>query len=427
MAAFIGVAAGFLVYNFHPASIFMGDSGSHLLGSFLACATLVATSARGAELAPVGAIPVVLLLIPIFDTAFVTVSRGLAGRSAFLGGKDHTSHRLVALGIGERKAVLVLYALTGIGGALALGLVGLPAGVAWGLVGVYVISLGVIGVYLGHIEVSRTSEFAPPPPLPSEITNTHRGYEVALDALLLGLAYYFAFAIRFREPLFSYFLPTFTQSLPLVVGLQLLTLWATGKYRQVWRNFGLSEVVTLCRGAVLGVGASVIALLYMSRFIGYSRWVFILDAVLAPALLVGARALLGGVDQYLRVRRTRGRLALIYGAGRNGALAVRELQQNTAHRLAPIGFLDDDPRKRKTAIDGLPVLGGLDDLERLLDAEPRRIVAVVIAITELPADRFDRVCGACAARGVAVRRMRVDLDEVHHRVGDQRVVGFPRS
>jgi UDP-GlcNAc:undecaprenyl-phosphate GlcNAc-1-phosphate transferase len=427
MAALIGVATGFLVYNFHPASIFMGDSGSHLLGSFLACATLVATSARGAELASVGAIPVVLLLIPIFDTAFVTVSRGLAGRSAFLGGKDHTSHRLVALGIGERKAVLVLYGLTGIGGALALGLVGLPTGVAWGLVGVYVVSLGVIGVYLGHIEVSRTSESAPPPPLPSEITNTHRGYEIALDALLLGLAYYFAFAIRFREPLFSYFLPTFTQSLPLVVGLQLLTLWTTGKYRQVWRDFGLSEIVALCRGAVLGVGASVIALLYMSRFIGYSRWVFILDAVLAPLLLVGARALLGGVDRYLRVRRTRGRLALIYGAGRNGALAVRELLQNTAHRLAPAGFLDDDPRKRKATVDGLPVLGALDDLERLLDAEPRRIVAVVIAITDLSTDRFDRVCGACAERGVAVRRMRVDLEEVHHRVGDQRVVGFPRN
>src|SRR5262245_53709737 len=101
VAAFVGMAAGFLVYNFHPASIFMGDSGSHLLGSFLACTTLVATSGRGAELATVAAIPVVLLLIPIFDTAFVTVMRGLAGRSAFLGGRDHTSHRLVALGIGE--------------------------------------------------------------------------------------------------------------------------------------------------------------------------------------------------------------------------------------------------------------------------------------------------------------------------------------
>jgi len=99
-AAFIGAAAGFLLFNFQPASIFMGDGGSHLLGSFLAGATLVAAPSLGSQLAPIAAIPVLLLLIPIFDTAFVTVARGLAGRSAFLGGRDHTSHRLVALGIG---------------------------------------------------------------------------------------------------------------------------------------------------------------------------------------------------------------------------------------------------------------------------------------------------------------------------------------
>ncbi len=428
MAAFVGMAAGFLVYNFHPASIFMGDSGSHLLGSFLACATLVSTSARGAALAPVAAIPVVLLLIPIFVTAFVTVSRGLAGRSAFLGGRDHTSHRLVAIGISERRAVLVLYGLTAIGGALALGLLAFPPGVAWGLVGLYAVSLGVTGVYLGHIEVARSSGAASPPPLPSEITNSHRAYEVSLDALLLTLAYYFAFAIRFREPQFTEFLPAFTRSLPLVVGLQLAGLGVSGKYRQVWATFGLAEAVALCRGTLLGVSASVIALLYVSRFIGYSRWVFILDAALAPLLLLGARAVLSAVDQFVRLRRTRGRLALIYGAGRGGTLAVREIQQNAALELAPLGFLDDDPRKRRLTIDGLPVLGDLGDLEGLLDAPPRRVVTVVVAIADLPPEKFDRVCAVCAERGVAVRRMRVGLEEVKRRADpDQRVVGFPRT
>jgi UDP-GlcNAc:undecaprenyl-phosphate GlcNAc-1-phosphate transferase len=425
VAAFVGVAAGFLVYNFHPASIFMGDGGSHLLGSFLACATLVTTSARGAEVATVAAIPIVLLLIPIFDTAFVTVSRGLEGRSAFLGGRDHTSHRLVALGIGERKAVLVLYGMTCAGGAVALGLLVLPPGVAWGLVAVYVAALGIIGVYLGHIEVARSPVATPP--LPSEITNRHRAYEVALDALLLGAAYYFAFVARFREPQFHEFLPAFTRSLPLVVGLQLLALWASGKYRRVWARFGPAEIVTLFQGVMLGVGASVIALLYVSRFIGYSRWVFIFDAILAPVLLIGARVLLNGIDQYVRVRRSKDRSALIYGAGRGGALAARELLQNQAIGLAPLGFLDDDPRKRRLTIDGLAVLGSLGDLERVLDEHPGRIAAVVVAIDDLPPGKFDHVCAACVRRGVTVRRMRFALDEVRHRPPDQRVIGFPRT
>ncbi len=427
MAAFVGVAAGFLIYNFHPASIFMGDGGSHLLGSFLACATLVSTSARGAELASVAAIPIVLLLIPIFDTAFVTVSRGLAGRSAFLGGRDHTSHRLVALGVGERKAVLVLYGLTCAGGAVALGLLTLAPGLAWGLVALYVAALGVIGVYLGHIEVSRSSLAATPPPLPSELTNRYRAYEVALDAMLLGVAYYFAFLARFREPQFTEFLPNFTRSLPLVVGLQLVALWASGKYRRVWANFGTAEMWSLFRGTALGVAAAVIALLYMSRFIGYSRSVFLYDALLAPALLIGARAVLGAIDQYVRVRRTRGRTALIYGAGRGGALAARELFQNSTLGLAPLGFVDDDPRKQRLMIDGLAVLGGLNDLERLLDEPPNRVSAVVVAIADLEPEKFDRVCAICAERGVAVRRMRFALDEVRRLASpDKRVVGFPR-
>lgn len=425
ISAFLGVTLGFLLFNFHPASIFMGDSGSHLLGSFLAGTALMTTPAMASHVAPVAAIPVVLLLIPIFDTGFVTLARGLSGRSAFLGGRDHTSHRLAALGMGERRAVVVLYVLAVVGGLVGVSLVVLPPGLAYGLVGLYVAGLGLVGVYLGHVGVTRdvVSEIAP---LPSEVTTRYRIYEVLLDTVLVMGAYYLAFIGRFRDAEFDAFVPYFVQSVPVVVGIQIATLWLSGKYRQVWGHLGARELFSLGWATVLGVAASVIAILYMYRFQGYSRWVFAFDAVLAPAFIVTARVAVSALDDYLRLRRTRGRAALVYGAGRSGALAVRELLQNAALGLTPVAFLDDDPAKRRQRIDGLPVLGSLDDLPAILDRRPGQVSTLVIGITELSRERLDRAAEICAARGITVRRVRFDLEEVRRQAPGS-VVRFPGS
>jgi len=111
---------GFLPYNSQPASIFMGDCGSMFIGFFLGCAALLTTTSGAARgFLPVIAVPVLTLLVPIFDTTFVTLMRKMSGRSASQGGRDHTSHRLVALGLSERRAVWVLYALAAISGLLS--------------------------------------------------------------------------------------------------------------------------------------------------------------------------------------------------------------------------------------------------------------------------------------------------------------------
>ncbi len=96
----------------------MGDAGSLFLGFFLSGLCLVVDAAyysRG--ITAVLAVPVLLLLIPIFDTTFVTVTRLLRGQPVSRGGRDHTSHRLVALGGSERRALAFLFALSIVGGA----------------------------------------------------------------------------------------------------------------------------------------------------------------------------------------------------------------------------------------------------------------------------------------------------------------------
>src|SRR5580765_7161215 len=121
VGVFIGALAGFLVFNFNPASIFMGDSGSMFVGFLLSTLVLLnQTGGRSRGIFPILAVPVLILFVPIFDTTFVTVIRKLWGRKASQGGRDHTSHRLVALGLSERNAVLMLYLFALGAGGLSL-------------------------------------------------------------------------------------------------------------------------------------------------------------------------------------------------------------------------------------------------------------------------------------------------------------------
>src|SRR6185436_3601618 len=197
LAAFTGAVLGFLIYNFQPASIFMGDGGSFFLGSFLGATSLLATPTGPRPVGSVALVAILILLIPILDTTFVTLTRRLAGRSPLIGGRDHTSHRLVALGVSERGAVLSLYALAAAGGGVALTVHRIGLGQSVALVGLYLTIVLAAGVVLGHVEAAqgRGADPAGPAPYVAELTYRNRSYEAALDLALVTIAYYAALRI----------------------------------------------------------------------------------------------------------------------------------------------------------------------------------------------------------------------------------------
>ncbi len=429
LAAFAGVALGFLIYNFHPATIFMGDSGSHLLGFAISASTLLALPHLGAStLVPAVVTPILILLIPIFDTTFVTITRGLSNRSIFAGGRDHTSHRLVALGIGERRAVFVLYVLAIIGGAIGLSFHGGGVRFGWGLAALYAAGLIGLGIYLGHVDAMHPDREsgAMVHPLPSDVTSRYRGLEVALDALLIGLAYYLAIGICFQEWELFRFLRHFAQSLPLVLLLQLAGLALAGKYRQPWRSLGPREVWSLLRGTAVGAGLTVVAVVYLYGPQGFSRAVFLVDAALLPLFVVGARYLFRVADDYLRHKRAQGKKALVVGAGRGGALALRELLLNPDLGCVPLGFVDDDEGKQDQRVEGYRVLGTIAELGEILQAHQPSVALVIVAIGTLSDEQFAGICSVCDAYGVDVRRLRFSLDAVAWRDRKPGVVRFQK-
>ena len=167
LAAFSATLLGFLVYNFNPASIFMGDCGSMFIGFFLASAVLLLTwEGDPAQHWPATfGVPILLLSVPIFDTTLVTVVRKLHGRAISQGGRDHTSHRLVALGFTERRAVLVLYELALLSGLLAFWVRDGRPDVSLALMGLFAAFLLLLGIRLAWIDVygdSTAAKSTPP-------------------------------------------------------------------------------------------------------------------------------------------------------------------------------------------------------------------------------------------------------------------------
>ena len=122
LLVFLGALLGFLVFNFPPASLFMGDAGSMFIGYLLAMLTILFTfyvPNRGYNPFSALLVPVVILAVPIYDTISVVVIRLAQGKPIFGGDKNHFSHRLVALGMSKRAAVLTIYLVTLCTGLLA--------------------------------------------------------------------------------------------------------------------------------------------------------------------------------------------------------------------------------------------------------------------------------------------------------------------
>ncbi|MFH1709440.1 MAG: MraY family glycosyltransferase [bacterium] len=118
LAALAGTSAGFLRYNFFPASIFLGDSGSLFFGFMLACASIVGVLKSTLVIALI--IPIIVLGIPIYDTAAAIIRRAISGRPIFEADKKHLHHRLLKAGFNQRQVVIIIYVACFILGLAAL-------------------------------------------------------------------------------------------------------------------------------------------------------------------------------------------------------------------------------------------------------------------------------------------------------------------
>ena len=288
---FAAVLGGFLIFNFKPAKIFMGDTGSLAIGFYLACASVLATE-HISTVSSILFVPVLVLFIPVFDTLLVSVTRRLSGRAISAGARDHTSHRLVLMGISERRAVLVLYGLAALSGTTAVLWKRMWPELGWGALGVFLLAGTLFWLHMARLRLpeeylSRTNAFTLVLPALLQPVASRVG-AVFLDVAVMALSLYLAFLLRFDRFEQAY-LPEYLGLCCIALVVKLPPLALFGAYRP--RNsMSARSLYGLLKASILGSLVFIAAAVLWNRFDGLSRAVFAIDLLLTTTLLISVRA-----------------------------------------------------------------------------------------------------------------------------------------
>ena len=405
--------AGFLPFNLRPtrpAAIFMGDSGSQVLGFVLGALSLEASWKLAGTTVATLILPLLILAVPIVDTGLVIAVRLLEGRPIYQGGRDHSSHRLVYSGLSERRAVVFLALISAGLGATSLGYAGLGNS-RLTLVGVLVTFAVLVqfASFLADIERGPVGPRDTGTKLGQAfVVHRRRLVEVIVDFALITAAFLAAYLIRVADSGTPWNPYVFNVSLPVILAARYAVFIPLGLYRGVWRYAGARDAVTVTVAVLLSEAMAVGFLAATQRWEDFPRAVFVIDALLCIVLVgasrFGERALVH-VFARLRSRDDRQRV-LVVGAGKAGRSLLRELRVTPG--VTVVGFVDDDARLRASRIQGVPVLGGTHEVAGILaSTHPDTLL---LTIPDAPRDRLDEVVSASAQAGVPCRFVRRELD-----------------
>jgi UDP-GlcNAc:undecaprenyl-phosphate/decaprenyl-phosphate GlcNAc-1-phosphate transferase len=403
--------AGFLPFNLRPrrsAAVFMGDSGSQVLGFALAALGLTASWKVAGTTVATLLLPILVLAVPILDTTLVTVVRLLDGRPVYQGGRDHTSHRLVYHGLSEKRAVVLLAVISAALGTTSLFYSVLDNG--------WVTLIGVLLTFALLVQfASVLSDVERAPAFDGErswlrtfIANPRRLVESVVDFALVTASFAVAYYLRLQGSGNGYQRHIFLVSLAVVLAVRYLAFIPFGLYRGVWRYAGARDAASIVGAVVVSEVVAYLILDATQVWGSFPRSIFIIDALVCT-LLVGAsrfweRAFVRAVSS-LTSRGDRQR-TLIVGAGRGGRSLLRELRETPGGQV--VGFVDDDPRLSRRRLQGVPVLGGTTEIETILErAQPD---SVLVTIPDAPRERLGLVIDACALAQVPCRFVRRETD-----------------
>ena len=424
-----GSLVGFLRYNFNPAKVFLGDSGSLFTGFALAVLSLQSSRADGSPYGLV--IPLLALGLPIIDTLLAMVRRFLRSflpkqqganslggvmRSIFSPDRSHIHHRLIARGFSHMKSVLLLYLVSFVLGVGAIwiriasihdgALILLAICIAL-VVGVGQLRYREMAILRNGILLRMYLHLYDLPLLKKP------SFQSVIDIVFVSTSYSAAFLLaNMVDDLSSI---RNSVSLIVVVCVQILAFWLSGLYKGTVHQAGVGDalrttksvgVAVLLSGMVLGIvgGASFHSL----------STLFVLDFFFVLTLIVGSRFSFAALRYLFEKEHAGEKRVLIYGANPHGVLILQNILGFDSQNLAPVGFLDDDPQLEGKYLNGYPILGGHWKLHRLL--EKVSVNEILLSSESIKPETLRRMKLIARSHDVVIRRFQIRLEDVSREI-----------
>jgi len=407
----LGMVAGFLVYNINPARIFLGDAGSMMLGFFIAAA---ADNMVG-EKAIVGVLllPIAVAGVPLLDVLLAIWRRtsrrqfqkstGQASQGGvFTADKDHLHHRLLAMGLTQRKVAFILQGFSVVIAALCL----LPMIAGGRAVVVTIFGFIVIGLFavrhFARIELAEAGDLMHLKIRTRSLSLSHRGIHFVYDVVALVTACFVAMVVETNFGLrvdATHIWSVNYLIVFVIIGLALLKVADT--YQRVWSRPTFVDFFTV--GVFLSMSGLLTSLIWSlnKSDVSWSDYrtgilagQFALWLVLIPrgfpvmlrefTLRANAKR---SVDAYSMDRRV-----LIYGAGALGGQLLDFVKVGGSREIATyqiLGFLDEHRSFRGRLFRGFRVFGGIDQLEEL--SKKHGLEGIVVTISELSDEQRERL------------------------------------
>ncbi len=399
-----GALAGFMLFNFRPASIFMGDAGALAVGLLLGVFAIRVSNFEEYPRLIRAALPLLLMAVPLLDVITVMVTRAGTGKPISRRGLDHTHDRLARLGLSELGVVVLLCVVEALGSAAAIALVAVPPLAAVLILPFVGLPFALFALFLMDQSFDEPGALTKLPGIARLILSLgykRRVVEIGLDAVLIAAAYCGAFLLSHEFELQPAQIVSFVRGLECTVAASLVAFLLTGVHRGMWRYTGLDDALRFAKAAFFA------EVLTIALCLGLSIQTSVSQAAIFPVLLFNF--LLVSRFSFRILMRMIGRFAaktsrmVVIGAGDGAEEAVHHVLSQRGNRHILLGFIDNDEFKLGKFLYGRRVLGPTCELRRIHDAVGFNEI-LIASDSRLSAAEMHALVGFAREQRVTIRR-----------------------